>query len=267
MIHVIRHGFYGAVPGGDIGLPDPPPYAGNSGTMTVYVGPMTISTPGAVLDHKTINGMVLVRAPNVTFSNCRINAGNSFWGIDAEGSTGLVLDHCTITGNLFGGNACILTGDNWQVTNCNLSGLDNGIICQGGTGLAEGNYIHGLGRPPGTPPGTSPDGIQLNGFQDGVVIRRNWIESWSATDIKMLANGGSGINNILIEDNTLIVDPAQPTTTAQCIMVNSVGTSLVTGVVISRNRMQAGSLGYVTTDVATPVMAGNVDYFTGFPAP
>src|SRR4051794_9819783 len=63
------------------------PNATNTGvpagtTLTAYTGPMTITTPGTVIEGLIINGQLAVNAANVTIKDCLIQ-NYGYWGIDA----------------------------------------------------------------------------------------------------------------------------------------------------------------------------------------
>ena len=187
--------------------------------------------------------------------NCSFTSFSG-WGIDAEGSSGLWVDHCTMVGD--GGNSCIRTGANWKVTNCNLSKMDNGIMVQGGIGLAEGNYIHSLG----TTADAHVDGIQWAGSQNGVIIRGNWIEAWDTSCVFIKCDWGP-ITNVVVEGNTLKNTYGRKT--AATVYSYSVGTKLATDIHFRNNRMEKGNWFYLATDNSTPEFTGNVDFVTGAP--
>ena len=236
-----------------VGLSAPPAGAGCSGTLSAYTGPKTITTAGTLIENKSIAGTVIVRANNVGFKNCKF-AGFSGWGIDAENSSRLWVDHCTMIGD--GGNSCILTGGDWKVTNSDLTGMDNGIMCQEGTGLAKGNYLHGLGGSADA----HVDGIQLAGGQNGVIIRGNWIEAWDTSCVFIKCDWGP-IKNVVVENNTLKNTSGKKT--AATVYSYSVGTKLATDIHFRNNRMEKGNWFYLATDNSTPEFTGNVDFVTG----
>ncbi len=64
------------------GMPDATTTGVQAGvTLSAYKGPMTITTPGAVIENVTINGQLTVAAANVTIRNCVIQS-NGWWGIE-----------------------------------------------------------------------------------------------------------------------------------------------------------------------------------------
>jgi hypothetical protein len=237
-----------------VGLSTPPVNVGCSGTLTLYAGPTTITGSGTILKDKLIKSSIRVQANNVQFVNCRIEF-NDWWGINAEGYSGLLVDHCTMVGTMRN-NSCILTGTNWRVTNSDLSRMENGIMVQGDNWLVEGNYIHDLG-------GDSTahvDGIQIAGASKGGSIRNNWIESWDTSVLFIKCDFGP-VDGILIEGNTL--KNASGKLTAQTIYSYSVGTVKATNITIRNNRMQKGNWGYLALQDSTPVFTGNIDFDTG----
>jgi hypothetical protein len=239
-----------------VGLASPPAGAGSSGTLTLYGGPTTITGSGTVLKDKLIKSPIRVQANNVQFINCRIEF-NDYWGINAEGYSGLVVDHCTMVGAMRN-NSCILTGTGWRVTNSDLSRMENGIMVQGDNWLCEGNYIHDLG-------GASTahvDGIQIAGASKNGIVRGNWIESWDTSVIFVKCDFGP-VDGVVVEGNTL--KNAAGKSTAQTTYCYSVGTAKATNVAFKNNRMQKGTWGYLALQDSTPVFTGNVDYDTGKP--
>ena len=82
------------------GMPDATTTGVPAGTtLTAYTGPMTITTPGTVIEGKIINGTLRVTAANVTIKNCVIQ-NYGFWGIDAEGAANITVQNCDFTGEL-----------------------------------------------------------------------------------------------------------------------------------------------------------------------
>jgi hypothetical protein len=237
-------------PTSGVGLPAIPSGVGSSGALTNYTGSLNISTGGTVIENKTINGSLRISAQNVTVRNCKIT-GFSNWGIDADGSTGTIIDHCTMVGQ--SGNSCILTGANGTVTNCDLSRMDNGIMIQSGTCLVEGNYIHDLNV------GGHVDGIQTGGPVSGVTIRGNWVESFDTSCI-FLSNEFGLTQNVTITGNTLKnKGPTDPNRTSSTIYPNG------PGIKITNNRMERGKYGYLDYERSDLVFTGNVDFVTGAP--
>ena len=66
--------------------------------LSLFNGPLTVTTPGAVIDGKLIRGALVIDAPNVTITRSRIEAptGNFALYETADGC-GLTLDHVEIT--------------------------------------------------------------------------------------------------------------------------------------------------------------------------
>jgi hypothetical protein len=245
-----------STPSTTVGLASPPVGVGCSGMVTAYSGPTTITAPGTIVKDKLVKSSMRVLANNVQFINCRIEF-NDYWGIDAEGYSGLVVDHCTMVGAMRN-NSCILTGTNWRITNCDLSRMENGIMVQGDNWLCEGNYIHDLG-------GSSTahvDGIQIAGPSKNGIVRGNWIESWDTSVIFIKCDFGA-VDSIVVEGNTLKNAPGK--LTAQTIYSYSVGTARATNITIRNNRMERGNWGYLALQDSTPIFIGNVDYVTGQP--
>lgn len=252
-----------------VGLSAPPSGAGTlpGVTRTTYSGGMTVGA-NTLIENKNINvtpGDALnCNGANIRIINCRILC-NDYYAINGDfpATTGLIVDHCYIDGAGIGGNSCVLTGDNWTITNCDLRGFENGVMVQGGTGLFEGNYVHLLDNIASGSPHV--DGVQIMGPANGVIIRGNWIESYDTSCIFCKGTGGA-VQNVTIEGNTLINDPVRGPT---AYTVNSESFNFpVSGTIIRNNRMQPGFSGaYYNTSGggATPSGSGNINYDTGNP--
>ena len=67
-------------------------------TLSVFSGSATITTPGAVIDGKLIQGALVIDAPNVTITRSRIEAPTGNFAIyETADGCGLTLDHVEIT--------------------------------------------------------------------------------------------------------------------------------------------------------------------------
>src|SRR5437762_1804639 len=67
-----------------------------STTLAAYSGPMTITTPGTVIEGKIINGTLQVTAANVTIKNCVVQ-NYGWWGIDAQDAANITVQNCDFT--------------------------------------------------------------------------------------------------------------------------------------------------------------------------
>jgi hypothetical protein len=267
MVLVMRHSVLTApaspVPP-SVGLSVPPPGAGVTGaSRTAYTGTTFISTPNTVISRRNITGNIEVAANNVTFSDCLINGAGGF-AIQAQAGSGLVVDHCTISGLNYN-NSCILTGLNFTVTNCIMTGYENAMSVQGqgGSGLIEGNYIHTLSGPP---PDPHVDGIQMGDAGPGLIIRGNWIEAHNTSCIFMKTYAGI-ITGVTITGNTLINRPGMQTSFT--LYTDQTPGPVLSNITITNNRLQRGANGYISQQgtVTGTVWSGNVDYITGASVP
>src|SRR5262245_39356067 len=165
------------------GFPDSTTTGVPAGTaLTTYTGPKTISTDGAVIENKIINGGLVVTGDNVTFKNCRI-IYNGWWGIDAGTAKNLTVQDCDIIGPGYAAesNAGIL-GSGTFLRN-DISQSTNGIVLEDGSSVVKGNFIHDLASA-----GADPhyDGISVQGGQNGVLIENNTIIGRDTSDIIIL---------------------------------------------------------------------------------
>jgi hypothetical protein len=66
--------------------------------LSLFSGPLTITTPGAVIDGKLIRGALVIDAPNVTITRSRIEAPTGNFAVyETADGCGLTLDHVEIT--------------------------------------------------------------------------------------------------------------------------------------------------------------------------
>jgi hypothetical protein len=231
---------------------------GAKGTLTTYTGSYTISGSNVLIKDKILNKSIRVTGLNVTFENCRWTA-SSGWGIDADGASGLKVRNCTIVGS---GNSCILTGINFLIEYCDLSGYDNGVMVQD-SGTIQFCYIHDLH--PGSVGEAHVDGLQMGGGQNGVLIKGNSIRSWDTSCIIMKCDWGSGapIRNVTIDGNWLRNQPGR-SSIAATIYAYSNQASL-SNIVVTNNKIEpgyTGSLAYDTTAARNAVTWTNNTHVT-----
>ena len=223
-----------------------------AGTVLTNSGPITVTTAGTVIQNKNIIGPIIVKAKNVTFKNCRINANGGFWGIDADGFNTNVFD-CEIF-NSNTGNAAIL-GQGGTYTRLNIHGFENGIVTQGGC-LVQDCYIHDLG----SGPAGHVDGVSIQ-QGSGTTVRHCRIESWD-TSCVFIKNDFSALFNHNVDSNLLINTPGKKT--AYTVYSDARGpVGIISGVRFINNVMERGNFGYVSVDKNTVVWQNNCDYRTG----
>jgi len=127
-------------------IPSGFPNSTNSGVpagtaLTAYTGPMTISTDGAVIEGKIIDGSLRITGANVVLKNCVITY-NDYWGVDAEGAKNVTIQNCTITGpGAKGTSTGVILGSGNFLGN-NISGGEHGIVLTDGASVVKGNYLH-----------------------------------------------------------------------------------------------------------------------------
>jgi hypothetical protein len=118
------------------------PDASNTGvplgtTLTAYTGPMSVTTPGTVIDGKTITGEIDIDAPDVTIRNSKINGVVRVWD---DTTNSLLLEDTEI--DCGGGNTAIGEA-NYTVRRANIHGCENGFDMNQNIDV-EDSYIHGL---------------------------------------------------------------------------------------------------------------------------
>jgi serralysin len=227
-------------------------------SLSAYTGPMTITTPGTVIDGKSINGTLTIQADNVTIKNCQITSSN-FWVIDADnGYANTVIQNCDIRGSgTVKGGAGIVGGT--MIVGNDISNVENAIV-PGSNATIKGNYIHDLFYN-----GTDPhyDGIQIQGGQNGVLIEDNTILSKDTSDIIIQDYFGS-VSNITINHNFLSNDDWLG---YNVYVEDRFANYTTTNVKITNNVINKATYGDFNVVGNTPTISGNTYWTPGTPEP
>ena len=253
------------------GMPDASTAGVPDGTnLTPYTGPMTITTPGTVLDGYIINGTLNIQAANVTIENSLIQ-NYGYWGIDA--SYAPALGNVIIENNTFrpapGATTDSAIAASGTIIGNDISGSMHGIMLQGGASVITDNYIHNLNS---ISSDAHLDGIFVGGYQNHVLISHNTIEAWDTSDI-IIKNDFGPINDVTVTNNLLIgdqnyIDEGGPWhdpygRPAYAVYVygsgNATGTT-TTNISVTDNYMMEGLYGYIATDKASPTISGNIQW-------
>lgn len=247
------------VPGAAPSLPTGYPNENNTGTEAgkpAYGGPLTISTPGTIVEDVTITGGLIVTAANVIIRRSIINHTDAF-GVDGDGATDLTVEDCTITGPGVGGaaNASILGQGTFRRNKC--SGSENGIVIGAGASTVTDNYVFDLRTNAAVP---HYDGITCQGAQDGVLIQHNTVVGTDTSCIFIKDDFGA-ITNVTVDDNLLLPDA---TLGAPAFMIAIDIVTSITGVSVTGNKLVRGADGYFA-DESSATVTGNVNAYTGIP--
>ena len=155
------------------GMPDASTAGVQAGvTLTPYTGPMTITTPGAVIENVIFNDTVTVLADNVTFRNCEFR-NFTWYAVNGLEATNLTVEHCDVIGYGSSGTTGLYGTGNFIAND--IRGMAIGIQWTGHPGVIRDNYIHDLQN---TVPGAHFDGITVFGHGGGqLLIEHNTIEN------------------------------------------------------------------------------------------
>jgi hypothetical protein len=222
-------------------------------TLTNYNGPMTITTPGAVIENVIINGTLSVKAANVTIKNCIIqNFG--WWGIEGEGAANLRIENCDIIGPgaRAASNSAIL-GSGTFVGN-DIRGVAIGIQTTDGASTIRDNYIHDLASGSADP---HYDGITVLGRQNHVVIEHNTISvpnDHGTADV-FIKNDFGPINDVVVRNNLMYGYPSYAMYVA-AVTPNGA----ITNVVIENNYIERGAYGYIAVENSEPTIRNNIEW-------
>ena len=112
-------------------------------TLTPQSGGLTVTTAGTVVDSLDIQGMLYIRASNVTVKRSRVTvAGFAQIRIDA-GLTGVVVEDTEVNGVGTGNDGCYgIWGPGTFLRN-NIYNIENGIVPSSNS-VVQDNYIHDL---------------------------------------------------------------------------------------------------------------------------
>lgn len=229
---------------------------GAKGTLTAYTGSLNISKAGTVIENKKITGALKVTGANVVVRNCSIESSD-YWGINADGASGLLVEHTTIVGKgLSNQNGCILSGRDGKARYCDLSGFENGMVMQEGACLIEESYVHDLAAGPAG----HYDCVSVQGGQVNAVVRHNTLIGWNTSAVIIKCDFGA-ISGTLVENN-LIKNQAGKKFSYPLYSVKGNSGQTPVGTKFLNNRVEKGQYGYFSTE-GTVTKTGNVDANTG----
>jgi len=236
------------------GMPDATTAGVQAGvTLTPYSGPMTITTPGTVIENKIIDGELVVKASDVTIKNCSIQS-DGWWGIEGEKSPNLHVENCDIVGgNLT--NSGIL-GSGTFVGN-DIKHVSIGIQLTNGASTVRDNYVHDLFYGSSDP---HYDGITALGGQDHVLIEHNTtsVPQDHGTASILIQNTFGPVNDVTVRDNLMYGDPSYT------LYVDGSRTGgPITNVVVENNYAEKGYYGYFSVTNASPIIQNNVQWQEG----
>ena len=202
------------VPGGPDGTGSCWPGPSNTGVpagtqLTAYTGPCSITAANTVIDGKTVNCALGIRAANVTIKNSRINGtvildtdspGSSAWSLtlqDSEVDAGQVQLSAVGWGNL-------------KVIRSNVHGGQTSVQCEENSVscLVQDSYLHGQYLPSNEPwhlGGFLSDGGRNITLQHNFIVCDqpvNAVSEGCTGDVNLIPNFAP-INGALIERNLL----------------------------------------------------------------
>jgi Right handed beta helix region len=242
------------------GMPDATTAGVQAGvTLTNYTGPMTITTAGAVIENKIINGTLTVAADNVTIKNCIIqNFGN--FGILSDNADNTRVEYCDIdgTGSTRTSGLGIGGGTNSAIIGCDIRDVVIGVQLFGRCEVRD-NYIHNLDDTSSNPADRHFDGITLFGGQNGSVIEHNTISMPTGdggTAAVFIKTEFGAIDGVLVKGNLMYGNPSYT------IYVEST-TRPITNVTLQDNYVERGLYGYYNIQNSNPVVRNNVEWREG----
>lgn len=171
--------------------------AGLSESDLVSSESITITEPGAVVEHLDVTGRVVIRADDVTFRKSRVR-GTGTYGIEVGPEhSGVLIEDVEVVGVSGDRSAAVAPYGDWTLRRSDLSGFRD-IVKVSSDQVVEDSWLHDVLRTEDS----HNDLIQAVGGSD-VVIRGNRLEGpWQAsTSALILTSNRSPIVNYTIEDN------------------------------------------------------------------
>jgi hypothetical protein len=175
---------------------------GATGTLTDYTGSTYITTPGTVIDGKTVHGDLVIAAANVVVRNSRVTGRIEFY---PGGDDGLITG-VTAKSGVGVSSAHRATIEKSEITNASGQDAmhvssDRGTYINGVT--VRDNWIHS----PVVPQGAHYDGLQVRGAADVLVECNNfdlgaYQDGYNAPVFFEWDNGGW--SNVRVVDNWLL---------------------------------------------------------------
>jgi hypothetical protein len=239
------------------GMPDATTAGVQAGvTLTAYKGPMTITTPGTVIENVIIDGTITVAADNVTFKNCVIRNFDN-WGILSDNADNTRVEYCDIdgSGSTRTSGLGIGGGTNSAIIGCDISGMVIGVQLFGRAEVKD-NFIHDLADTSSNPDDRHFDGITLFGGQNGSVIEHNTISmptGSGGTAAVFIKTEFGAIDNVQVRNNLMTGDPSFT------VYVEST-TRPITNVTVENNYVEKGIYGYFNVANSTPIIRNNVQW-------
>jgi pectate lyase len=227
-----------------------------AGTVLMnYTGPSTVQTSGTLIENKTINGGITVKASNVTIRNCKIQ-GFGWWGVEGENSPNIRIERCTFVGPGAAGqpNSAILGSGSFAGND--IRGVCIGIQLTDGASTVRDNYIHDLLGGQADP---HYDGVTCLGRQNHVVIDHNTfiVPGDHGTASVLIGTNFGPINDVLVSNNLM---RGKPSYTVYSATDNP---GQISNVRFVDNVMERGAYGYAVIAGNTVVWTNNKDFTTG----
>lgn len=211
----------------------------------------TITTPGTVIDGRSITGQLTVAASNVVIRNSRVT-GTDVFGIYVR-SGSATITNTTVTGGFENGVA----GDNYVANGVEVTKLASDGFKIGDNVTITNSWCHGM--TPG--PGAHADCGQVQAGVSNTVVRHNWFDIGTAGNSALFLApdlGPSTNGPLTIDDNVL----GGGNFTLFCVDGNN-GEYFIAHITIDGNYFLRGSQ-YGPVDVNVPVTAsGNTWWDTG----
>lgn len=167
-----------------------------AGTVLTRTGGMTITTPGAVVSGKDIQGPLVIRASNVTVRASRVTTSAS-WAIDVQGGArNVVIEDVEVNGQA--GCEAGIAFDGFLARRVDVHGCKDGLKMRHDARV-EKSYVHDLYQS-----STSHnDGIQIGDGGNIAIVGNNIQHPNDQTSAILIKADFSAIDNVTIAGNLL----------------------------------------------------------------
>lgn len=225
-------------------------------SLTAYDGPSTITTPGTLIEGKSITGTLTIAADDVTIRDCSFTSFG-LWGLLRDGTAeNTVVEYCTFdAAGAVNTSAIGIGGGSSIIRYCDISGVTLGIQLQGSCHVYR-NYIHNLWSTSVDIDDRHFDGVTVFAAAPGTVIEYNSIDmpdpDGGTACVFIATRFLTGIDDVTVYHNKMTGFPSYMSYTED----TGLG---VTNIALTSNLMDRGGFGWYSVVGTTISASGNYD--------
>lgn len=149
-------------------------------------GPVTVTTPGAVLDGWDVRGGIVVDAPDVVLRRLRVTGdGTAPYGIWTTGAGSVRIEDVTVTGDFSGAG---IGGDHWTAERIEITRATGDGARLGSSATLRNSLLHDFAPREGV----EADALVLLGPAEGALVEDNRIDMGSGPGHRSAVAVGTG---------------------------------------------------------------------------